>query len=149
MRTGKRIPNRKRRPAGIWHAGLAAFAILVWQLPVAAELRVDITRGSVRPMPIAVTDFIGDTAKERDIGRDIAAVIKSDLELSGLFKPLDPKAFIAVENSLETVPNFQNWGVLNADALAQGRVTMLPGSRITIKFRLWDVGGVCRETGCD
>ena len=139
MRTETWIPNRKRGQFGNWYAVLVAVAILVWQLPAAAELRVDITRGSVRPMPIAVTDFIGKTAKEREIGRDIAAVIKSDLELSGLFKPLDPKAFIAVENSLETMPNFQNWVVLNADALAQGRVTILPDSRIAIKFRLWDV----------
>ena len=133
--------HRKLKALGIafWRIGLAALALLLWLPPAAAELRVDITRGSVRPMPIAVTNFIGAEAGERDIGRDIAAVIKSDLELSGLFKPVDPKAFIAVENSLDTVPNFQNWSVLNADALAQGKVTLLPGNRIRIKFRLWDV----------
>ena len=38
------------------------------QHPALAELRVDITRGSVRPMPIAVTDFIGAQDGERDIG---------------------------------------------------------------------------------
>ncbi|MBT5841249.1 MAG: Tol-Pal system protein TolB, partial [Rhodospirillaceae bacterium] len=127
----------KAIPSG--HAVLASLFVALWMAPAEAELRVDITRGSVRAMPIAVTNFIGTGARERDIGRDIAAVIKSDLELSGLFKPIDPKAFIAVETSLDTVPNFQNWSVLNADALAQGRVTLLAGNRIRIKFRLWDV----------
>ena len=58
--------------------------LLVWSVnPAKAELRVDITRGTVEPLPIAVTDYIGKVPQEKQIGRDIARVIRSDLERSG------------------------------------------------------------------
>ena len=47
-----------------------------------AELRIDITRGNVQPLPIAVTDFFGS-----ETGPQISSVIASDLESSGLFAP--------------------------------------------------------------
>ena len=62
-----------------------------------------------------------------------------DLERSGLFKSIDKNAFIEVEASLETVPQFQNWRVLNAQALVQGRVTFINNDRMRAEFRLWDV----------
>ncbi|MAF47497.1 MAG: Tol-Pal system beta propeller repeat protein TolB [Rhodospirillaceae bacterium] len=136
-RAGYSLSNVVRAAARLF-VGVCLIAAF-WHGVAFAELRVDITRGSVRPMPIAVTDFIGADAPARDLGRDIAAVVKSDLEMSGLFKPVDPKAFIAVEKSLDTVPHFQNWSVLNADALAQGLVTLAAGNRMHVKFRLWDV----------
>ena len=71
-----------------WKLALIASACLLVVLtamrPAGAELRIDITRGSVEPLPIAVTSFLGGTPEETHFGRDIAGVVAADLERSGL-----------------------------------------------------------------
>ena len=85
----KRIefPGRKRI---VGAAGLAALLILV-AMPTRAELRLDITRGVIEPMSIAVTDFYGASPQASSFGREIAMVVSANLDRSGLFRPLSPK----------------------------------------------------------
>lgn len=104
-----------------------------------AELRIDITRGTVEPLPIAITDFVGATSSEQEYGRGIARVIAADLERSGLFSPLDKRAFIQGAQALSTLPRFGDWRVINAQALVQGRAQVVPDGRLKVEFRLWDV----------
>ena len=104
-----------------------------------AELKVDVTRGTVKPLPIAITNFIGNGSPEVQLGRRISGVIQADLARSGLFDPIDEKAFIDVERSLKTMPRFQNWRILNAQAMVQGRITLFADQRMKVQFRLWDV----------
>src|SRR3546814_6468811 len=59
-----------------------------------AEVRIDITRGYLKPLPIAITEFHGVQPVEAETGRDISNVVSADLERSGLFQPIDPRAFI-------------------------------------------------------
>ena len=76
-------------------AAAAAFAILLHAIaPARAELRIDITRGKVEPMPIAIPSFSGSGGDENQAGQEIADVVSADLERSGLFRPLDPRSFI-------------------------------------------------------
>ena len=78
---------------------LALVALLVVMAGVAgarAELRLDITRGRVEPMPIAISTFHGQGGQENRVGRDIAQVVSANLERSGLFRPLDPKVPVFV-----------------------------------------------------
>ena len=128
-------------------ASLAIVLVSIAGLPVAhAEIRVDITKGNAQPMPIAITDFLGQ-GQDEGLGRNISRVISADLERSGLFKPIDPKAFISVEKSMEAVPQFNNWRVLKAQALVQGSVTAEGGDRLRVQFRLWDVFGEQQMVG--
>ncbi len=104
-----------------------------------AELRIDITRGTVEPLPIAITDFVGSTVAEQEYGRGIARVIAADLERSGLFRPLDKRAFIQGAQAISTLPRFGDWRVINAQALVQGRAEVVADGRLKVEFRLWDV----------
>lgn len=106
-----------------------------------AQVRLDITRGRVEPMPIAVTVFPGGSEATTQMGKDVSAVISSDLERSGLFRPLDQKAFLQELTSLDVQPRFADWRVLNAQALVQGSVEVLPNGQSRVAFRLWDVIG--------
>jgi Periplasmic component of the Tol biopolymer transport system len=72
-------------------------------------------------------------------GANIAGVISADLERSGLFKPIDKKAFIQTPDSLRTMPRFADWRVINAQALVSGTVETQPDGRLRVEFRLWDV----------
>ena len=104
-----------------------------------AELKIDITRGTVEALPIAVTPFNGATEDESNYGRNIADVVSADLERSGLFRPIDSRAFIQTAESLSTLPRFGDWRVINAQALVQGRTEIVADGRLRIEFRLWDV----------
>jgi TolB protein len=112
-----------------------------------AELRVDIRRGYVEPLPVAVTEFSGITSPESQMGRDMAGVIAANLERSGLFKPLDPRAFIQTASSLRVRPRFSDWRVINAQALVQGNIKVQPDGRMRVEFRLWDVFAEAQMTG--
>ncbi|PPR22776.1 MAG: Protein TolB [Alphaproteobacteria bacterium MarineAlpha10_Bin3] len=112
-----------------------------------AELRVDIRRGYVEPLPVAVTEFSGITSPKAQMGRDMSGVIAANLERSGLFKPLDPRAFIQNASSLRVRPRFSDWRVINAQALVQGNIKVQPDGRMRVEFRLWDVFAEAQMTG--
>ena len=131
-------PVRRRRLFALI-ATACVLAVLATMRPAAAELRIDITRGSVEPLPIAVTPFLGSGPEETRFGNDIAGVVAADLERSGLFRPIDPRAFIQTQMALNTLPRFGDWRVINAQALVQGRAKMEGDGRLKVEFRLWDV----------
>lgn len=122
-----------------WTAILVVLFLCTGTWPASAELTIDITRGTVEPLPIAVTSFLGSTPGETQFGRDIAGVVAADLERSGLFRPIDPRAFIQTDQALTTLPRFGDWRVINAQALVQGRARMVEDGRLKVEFRLWDV----------
>jgi TolB protein len=112
-----------------------------------AQLSVDITKGFVEPLPIAITDFSSDDARMAKTGRDITGVISANLESSGLFKPLDHKAFIQNAQSLRAGPRFADWRLINAQALVSGNVSIQQDGRMRVEFRLWDVLAEQQMTG--
>ena len=113
-------------------AGLAAG--LATTGPTHALVEIDINRGVVEPLPVAITDFLsGDS-----LGADIAGVVVADLKRSGLFDPIDKAAFIEKISNPDVAPRFDDWKVINAQALVTGRVTQEPDGRLRTEFRLWD-----------
>jgi TolB protein len=102
-------------------------------------VKVEITSGDVAPMPIALPDFIGGTPADTEVARNVTQVITGDLKRSGLFAPIDPAAYIEKIVSSDAVPRFQDWRVINAQALVTGRLTRQSDGRLKAEFRLWDV----------
>jgi TolB protein len=94
-----------------------------------------------KPLPIAVTDFVGGGAGDAQTGMQISSVIAADLERSGLFRPIDKKAFIQTPESLQVQPRFGDWRVINAEALVSGKAELTQDGHLRVEFRLWDVGG--------
>ncbi|MGH6961428.1 MAG: Tol-Pal system beta propeller repeat protein TolB, partial [Dongiaceae bacterium] len=121
---------------------LLLLPLLVVASGARAELRIDITRGQIEPVPIAVSDFFGN-----QVGVDIAAIVAADLERSGLFRPIDKGAFIQTPESLQAVPRFADWRVINAQALVSGSVQPQADGRLRVEFRLWDVFAEQQMTG--
>ncbi len=125
--------------------GLAA--ILYGTMPARAELVIDITRGFVEPLPVAIVDFFGETLDETKVGADIAGVIAANLERSGLFRPIDKDAFIQNPNTLRAGPRFGDWRLINAQALISGSTQVQADGRLRVEFRLWDVFAEIQMTG--
>jgi TolB protein len=116
---------------------LAFFAIVLsFAMPANAALRVDITRGNAEPMPIALPNLAGGS-----VGDDIIRVVSADLERSGLFKPINPSSFIEQITAQTTVPRFNDWRQINAQALVTGSVSEGEGGKLRVAFRLWDIYG--------
>ena len=111
--------------------------------PAFAALQVDVTQGNAQPLPIAVPDFLAGDPN----GANIAAVVRADLERSGLFKPIDPKAYVDHVTNINVVPNFANWRVINAQGLVTGDIVRQPDGRLKVDFRLWDVYGESQMDG--
>jgi TolB protein len=109
-----------------------------------AELHLDITRGKIEPMPIAIPGFAGSDAQ---VARDMSQVLSADLERSGLFRPLDPRAFIDKEGASRTPPRYGDWRLINAQALVTGEVQDQQDGRLQVEFRLWDVYAEQQLTG--
>lgn len=112
-----------------------------------AEVRIDITRGNVEPLPIAISDIYGKALEEAQIGRDIAGVISADLERSGLFRPIDSRAFLQDPESLNARPRFSDWRVINAQALVNGMVQLQTDGQLRVEMRLWDVFAEAQMVG--
>ena len=112
---------------------------LLLAVPASAQLEIDITKGNLDPTPIAIPDFLAGTQSERDFGKQIAEVIRADLERSGLFRSLDPASFLETQTNIDYKPTFADWRVIKADALVSGRIRTESDSRILVEFRLWDI----------
>jgi TolB protein len=112
-------------------------------LPARALVEIDVNKGNIEPLPIAITDFLsGDT-----MGAEIASVVAADLKRSGLFAPIDKGAFIEKISNPDVAPRFEDWKVINAQALVTGRVTQEADGRVRAEFRLWDTFAGQQLTG--
>ncbi len=121
-------------------------------LPAHAVIEIDITRGNVQPLPIAITPLAGSgdamttAGSVMQIGQQIAQVVTADLERSGLFSAIDPRAFINAGNA-SVAPQFANWRAVGAQALVTGTAVLEEDGRVRVEFRLWDVLAGSQMTG--
>jgi len=115
---------------GALAAGMSAVATL----PARALVEIDVNKGNVEPLPIAITDFLSGDG----IGAQISSIVAADLKRSGLFAPIDKGAFIEKISNPDAAPRFEDWKVINAQALVTGRVTQEADGRLRAQFRLWD-----------
>ncbi|THF53587.1 Tol-Pal system beta propeller repeat protein TolB [Allorhizobium terrae] len=108
--------------------------VCTFSTPAMALVEININKGNVAPMPIAIPDFVS----KNGIGAQISAVVEADLKRSGLFAPVNHAAFIDKNINPDQQPNMQNWTVLNAQALVVGRINQEADGRLRAEFRLWD-----------
>ncbi len=104
-------------------------------LPARALVEIDVNKGNIEPLPIAITDFLAGDA----LGTEISGIVTADLKRSGLFAPIDKGAFIEKISNPDVAPRFDDWKVINAQALVTGRVSKEADGRIRAEYRLWDI----------
>ncbi len=110
-------------------------------------IEVDITRGNLNPLPVAVSSLFSneqtyfDLKKElkiNDLGLEISKVIENNLRQSGLFNPLSKDAFLQKPDIAHLKPRFEDWALIKAQALITGKV-IFEDDKLRVEFRLWDV----------
>ena len=118
---------------------LAASVSTLTAPPARAVLELDITKGTVDPLKIALPNFLGATPQEQKFGSDITGVIGNNLLRSGLFRPLPQNTYIEQITNFGKPPRFGDWRTIQAQALVTGRAIMQADGRLRAEFRLWDI----------
>ncbi len=112
-----------------------------------ALIEVDITRGNLDPLPIAVSPLHLESGSEdiilnkdiiKNVGEEISKVIGINLKRSGLFNPLKKNSFVQNPDIAHAKPRFEDWRLIKAQALVTGKVKVT-GDKLRTEFRLWDV----------
>jgi TolB protein len=120
--------------------------ILLLKTNVANSLiTVDITRGNLDPLPIAVSPLHVDIAshdleeiKIKELGEKVSEIIEKNFKSTGLFNPLKKDAFVQKPDIAHLKPRFEDWRLIKAQALVTGKLLIKDG-KLKVEFRLWDL----------
>ncbi len=121
--------------------------LLLVQFKAYALIEVDITRGNLSPLPIAVSPLSSDKdslakfekiLKKKDLGSEISIIVENNLKQTGLFNPLEKDAFLQKPEIAHLKPRFEDWALIKSQALITGKVEIVD-EKLRVEFRLWDV----------
>ena len=108
-------------------------------------IEIDITRGNLDPLPIAVSPLHVDIKSEKyknikikDLGIDISEIIETNFKNTGLFNPLKKDAFVQKPDIAHLKPRFEDWRLIKAQALVTGKL-IIKDEKLKVEFRLWDL----------
>lgn len=108
-----------------------------------ADLEVNISNGVLKPTPIAIPDFEA-VGVDDDIAQTISAIVRADLESTGLFLVTPKSAFIQTDLNIEVAPRFADWKIIKSDALVVGSVEQVERDGVVLlrgSLRMWDIYG--------
>lgn len=109
--------------------GLAAASL--GTAPAFAQFRVEISGVGATQLPLAITRF----RDEDRSGVPLSAIVRADLERSGLFRVVDSSGALDERSQ----PTWPDWRGRGADSLVVGSATRLADGRFDVRFKLWDV----------
>src|SRR5688572_22829947 len=99
-----------------------------------AQLSIEITGAGASRTPIAIVSFPG----EQNVGTSLTAIVRADLERSGLFRGLEIPPLAPHPNENSPI-NYGEWRSRLADAVVVGSVAQNPDGRFEVRFRVYDV----------
>ena len=126
---------------------LIIFCLLLLNNKSLALVEVDITRGNLDPLPIAVSPLHVESGSIdiklngkviKNVGEEISKVIEINFKRSGLFNPLKKESFVQNPDIAHAKPRFEDWRLIKAQALITGKVNVSE-NKLRVEFRLWDV----------
>ena len=117
-----------------------------------ALIEIDITRGNLDPLPIAISPLHLDIKSEnydgikiKLLGDDISKIIENNFRSTGLFNPLKKEAFVQKPDIAHLKPRFEDWRLIKAQALVTGKLLVING-KLKVEFRLWDLAAAKEMT---
>jgi TolB protein len=95
-----------------------------------AQLQVEIAGVGSNQIPVAVAAF----ADEGVAPDQVSAIVRADLERSGVFKVINAGQVISDSASIDAA----SWKARGADALVVGSVARQPDGRFAVRYKLYD-----------
>lgn len=128
---------------------MTVLAVIIMPLAAQAQLEVNVTKGQIKTVPIAISPFYVSGSNEQiNIANRLPEVIQINLERTGLFDVINKQAYIQDKNSINANgPRFGDWRAVNAEALVTGEISATSNGETRVEFRLWDVYGERQMSG--
>ena len=113
---------------------ILSFIIFLIPLKSFSLIEVDITRGNLNPLPLAVSPLSIDNnsrnnfkriLNKENIGAEISLIVENNLKTTGLFNPLSKDAFLQKPDIAHLKPRFEDWALIKAQALITGKITIV------------------------
>ena len=137
----------RRWIGSLFGCGILSFAALMVVLCTAGaafsaeRYHLDITKPGFERIPIAIPNFKFTSSDQTQLAKEMSELLASDLDYSGVFRPLDPKGFLEDPQTMGVNAGdikFPEWKRIGADFMARG-IYQMRGSSISIEGRLFDV----------
>ena len=103
--------------------------------PALAQFRIEISGVGARQIPVVIANFRGDDRAPVAL----AAVVRADLQRSGLFAPTDAPGNLPVQLDERASIVAADWRTRGTDAVVAGSINRLADGRFDVRFKLWDV----------
>ena len=117
-----------------WLSLWMVMTLLAAASSASAQLSIEITGAAAQRTPIAIVPFAGEAVLEPSL----TAIVRADLERSGLFRALELPPLNPLPTDASNV-NYAEWRSRLADALVLGSVASRADGRYEVRFRLFDV----------
>ena len=114
------------------------FKLLFISSSLLYAIEVNITKGQIEPLPIAIVQFNNQNPEEFQYSSKINDVISSNLKNTSLFKILPEESFLQSKNEVFLQPIFADWRLIDANFLVSGIISYADNN-LSINFKLWDV----------
>jgi len=128
--------TKKDRIPGLVIFFWAGMMIVGWPSSLFSRATIDIDSPTAKKISIAIPDLINLGPAEPALGGTISQLLLKDLDFTGFFQGVDPKAFLGKED--EKNPDFRAWGLTGAELLVKGNYQST-ASGLQVDFRLFDV----------
>lgn len=119
---------------------LSVCFVLLLSLP--AWGAIEVSAPGQQQIPLAMTSLLPiGGSNDPALVKEFKQVLSWDLELTGLFSPVDPRAFLADAGKLGLLSidvDFAEWRMLGAEMLIKGGYS-LRGGQLVVEARLYDV----------
>lgn len=116
------------------------FALGFSDIVHAKEFEARITKGTFKPRPVAISAFHPTDSQHNAMAREIPKIVTRNLNSSGLFRPINPSAFVQTPVSIfQDGVRFPEWRMTGTETLVTGTVMTDDQGNTRVEFRLWDV----------
>ena len=100
--------------------------------PAAAQIRIDISAASSKPMPIAIDDIDQENQVDPAWKGTVDQTLRATLQLSGLFKLIKPETLLEPPEAGFELGSFkfEDWSAIGAVAVVKIRMASRPDNML-------------------
>lgn len=125
-----------------WRKLAVGYLLVAWWYAPLAAAEIEIAAPGQQAVPLALTRFLPQEGTAVPaVAAELHEVLSADLDLAGLFRFIDPQAFLDDAGKVglfSTQVDFGQWQLLGAEVLVKGAYTV-QGEQLTVEARLFDV----------